>query len=457
MEEKPNLNPIERAKSLIKEKKDQNLSKEELEKQEEQNRLNLLFAQVQDLYNQLKEVMSERSSSSKEIATYSSEYSNQTSSIKQALDLLRSNPETSTIFKKDYEGGDKDHKIRFNISEQVFGDIKNERRETKQKLKKAKENDKELGNNYISILREIHNLINSPDGKKLDKLKEDEKRQIEYDRGLFLNDKDKANNLYLYKETQGINSFSKNKEKEIKILKETLKDALNEMLSNIQRVFINAENSEEYKPKEFGPVDFEKYKKLIPNLENLKMKIYNHDSDIEFKQLSWEGDIYKSIFTDVNEISRLKDKKRDDIRVNSGKFFSGNKKREEDYKRLDKKEQFLRKIWNSVEKYERDFKSKEMEDLKFSDHRKANRFSQNIACYINSIRSDRHSLRNESDFPDFNNKPFTFDSLFRFAKQNDIAVSWEDAFKEFNKIEERMLKNNKELELIKEAKAIPQV
>lgn len=448
MEENLKQNPIDRAKALIESKKTERLTEEESRKQEEDTKLALLFKEIESLDKKLSDLNKERDELSSQKNELGSERKKQTSVMKEGLETLRSDEDTASLLAEDKNKEDLGHKDRRDVVGEVFGEAQEERRLTQKDILKTNKDLDTVESNKRKILTEIEKLIDSPEGQKLIAYKKDEYLKMDQEDKQFFYNKTKAENLLLYREVQELNKFTSEKSEYIQQLKEKLKSSLDEMLSKIQGVYNNAEKSDEYLKKDFGEVDFKKYRENTPDIDNITMSVYSYDSySLEFPQLNYKKGATSKIYEDQNSVDESIKNTREEIRKRGTGIFSGVKKYEVLLDNLNKKRDFISKIASSVEKHLRDFQQEKFEDVISSDPRNSSELPKLVSGFIQNMRNNKYQLDKIYDIPNFQ-KEFTIEELFKFAKQNDVPIDWQNAFNEKNDLTSKVKKAENDLKVL---------
>jgi hypothetical protein len=475
-EQEQNLSPLDRAKALIDKKKDDRLSKEDLEKQEEQTRLTLLFERIENLKRELSKIQENSSSLKTQAGSHSLQYMNQTSGMKQAVDVLKSSPETASILSKNTsrKGNEIDRKGKKELLEQVFGEAKDERRIVKHDLEEVKKDMSTNDEEKEKILKQIDELINSEDGKKLIELKKLEYVEAHRELKSFSGNKEKDDRFYLYTKIAKINKFAENRSQDINEFRVKLTNALNGLLANIDITLTRAEISPEYKelikPKfdirvkgldgkfkeltqEDMKVDFSKYPFFVPKTSDLKVSVNRHSPNLDFPQLKSDAGVLKEIQKDIDEVNNLMRDTKGEIKTRGDGILSGSKKYKTLYENLEKKRQFLFKIERSINNNLIDFNNKsandKVGDIHFHDYsnKEVTNLSEILSDYVFQFSNDMYPLDKDQTLPQYD-KAMTIEEFFKWAKQNDIPVDWQNAYKEKEVISTKIVKLRGEYELL---------
>ncbi len=458
MQENPNLDPIERAKALIKEKKDQNLIKEELDKQEEKQKLSFLFNKISNLKKELSDLKNTKEGKEKEKDEASIRHQNQTSSMKQALEMLRQNPETSHLLTEDKTKEDLGHNERRELAKEVFGEIQEERRNTKKNKRDATSSIGDISSKEKEIKLELEKILNSPECEKLIESKEEEFRKADMENEKFLNDKDKSKNYNEYREIEKVNKFVKANYNEIMLLENKLKQNLSKLLEVIGNVIINAEASNEYQEISKGKsddyrVNMRKLKEFFPTIDYLQISASGYDSDrINLPNFYYQKGIFAEIVKDINKTHKLISNLNEKIYKSKG-LFSGVGTLKKEREALEKKEKFLDKLYKIIDQclsdFERFSRNEKIDKLNLSSRKNKNQtLAQAFLSYIGNIGDNIYGLREKNYFPDYK-KEMTIDQFFEWAKEeNKIPEESRRAFEEKNDLDIKMQKAKEEYELV---------
>lgn len=417
MENINNKSPLDKAREKINEEGKKNLSKEVLEKNEENQRLDILFEKYVNLLENLKKIEIDAGESTSEVSKLSVEKNNLTSSQKQATEILKNDKNTAYLFDKDNIGDSEIHTKRKEIFDDVFTDSQNQKREIKKERKEKIKDTAILNLEKNNLKFALEEMKKSPDWIKLEEKKKEEILNANRDFNEFYRKNQKE--ISLYRSFKNVENFSKENEENIALLKDKLSSGFETLIKNTQMVFENAKNSTEYKPKDFGEIDFEKYRKFLPdNIEDIVFSIYSSDQGtLTFPQFDYNSEFYKTLYG--QDISKLKDDidtKTKEINQISG-LFSGFKKKSLEKARdnLKAKEEFLLKILRSLnDKYIKDFNEIKCDIFNLDEYH--NKIGYAVGRYVGGISRDVYPLDSEEKtFPEFNRNTNIVD-LFKWTQ-----------------------------------------
>lgn len=451
MENQPeNTNPLDKAKQLINTQKEQRLLKEELEKQEMNQRLDLLFTKYIDLLNESQVKKESVSRLTGETHQRNIEKNNLSSGQKQAWGVLKNAEDTSRLFEKDKQGDEDLHTERREVFGAVFQDSQDEKREVKKEIRELEKSLYTEGRERSAVQSQIEEMKKNPDWQSLIEKKKEEFLSAERDSGEFY--RVDGNKISRLRETKNIQEFIKEHSEDIKTLEHKLRKGFEDLIESTQKVFENAQKSEEYKPKDFGEINFESYKSLLPTkTEDIKFSINTYDSNnLTLSQFDPDSPFYTTIMKDLQTIENEVAKKDREIQKATG-FFSGRKSLEKQKANLRSKRNFFYKILQSVDEYQRQFHSITSSELQTKDRKDyRNSIGYAVGRFVQGIKS--YELAKEQvGYPDFK-KETTVNDLFQWKNIEEIfsdtILEDKEKAEEWDKIKSLEQEKRKEYDLV---------
>jgi len=443
MENIESSSPIERARELANKKARENRSKEELEREEENARLETFYSKVASLYDEYENIRTEEGTLTQKGNELASKIRNVVSGERQALETLKSSKDTLPYLKDDEKNIDQHHSERREGFEQVFGDVQKEKMFLKKELKEVEKDQQAVSEKKAAILAAIEEIKKDPQWKKVTEKKKNEFLQVRQERDIFYRDEQKAKELGLYNALNNVNNFSKKYEQEINTLKNELTKSLQELLEKEQGVFNNAKQSAEYQPNIFGEVEFDKYLKLLPkSVVEVTFSIYSRDQSVlTFPQFDYSSPLAKELQNDIEKVHTQLNTAKSEVYNRNG-FFSGRAKFEKQVGILQQKEKFLHKILDSFYKHVRDFNDKHLDvPIVFAGNRdytgNYNNFGYTVGRYVGGISNDTYALESDPTFPKYN-RTTTINEIFKWGKQNEIPQESKKAYDERIHIDSKM-------------------
>jgi len=435
--------PIERAKELTNAKARENKLKEELEREEENARLETFYSKVASLYDEFENIRTEEGTLTQKGNELAIKIRNVVSGERQALETLKSSKDTLPYLKDDEKNIDQHHSERREGFEQVFGDVQKEKMLSKKELKEVEKDQQTVSEKKAVILSAIEGLKKDPQWEKVTEKKKNEFLQVRQERDIFYRDEQKAKELGLYNALTNVNNFSKKYEQEINTLKNELTKSLRELLEKEQGIFSNAKQSAEYQPKVFGEVTFDKYLELLPkSVDEITFSIYSRDQSVlTFPQFDYSSPLAKELQNDIEEVNTQLNIAKSEVYNRNG-IFSGRAKFEKQVTILQKKKNFLHKILDSFYKHVKDFNDKHLDVLiAFGGSRdytgNYNNFGYTVGRYVGGISNDAYALESDSTFPKYN-RTTTTNELFKWGKQNEIPQESKKTYDERSHIDSKM-------------------
>lgn len=436
-------NPVDRAKSIIDAKAKERKHKEELKKQEEDNRLKSLSSRVLEMYESFKKAESELSGLEEGLTDTERGVNLLRMRERDAVNLLKSDIDTKELFEEkkdseDPEATETHHIQRKEMFDQVFGEAQDQKRSLKRDKREIKKDISVAKNEKTSILKQLEELRSSKDWEQLIKMKQDEILALSQDyKSFFYQNSKEKDQARIYEAFTNLEKFETQSKEKISTLKQAIQTELATLLEEEKNMFDSAKKSPEYQPGLFGDVDFEKYKNLLPkNVEDIVFKAYSYDSDrLSFPQFE-QGSLLKTeLMNDINLISDEIEKIRQAIITKSSRMlFSGTKNLEQKREVLQKKKDFIIKISNSIDEYIRSFNNKKYEgQLSFNEHRRDTEmtYSKLVVQYINQIRQ-QNSYSYISDtyknFPEFK-RDLRFNDLFDLvSNKGEMTAQYKESY-----------------------------
>ncbi len=328
-QEKKPIDPLERAKALINEKKKERLSSEEIENANKEEKFNEVYDRYQKIVEEFSDVELDLKNKPKEHDELQTKKSNLQRGQNLAMEALKNDPDTKKLFEEGGENIEEDHAERREIFDSVFKESQNEKRALKKGLGENKQEKIELSEKQTELIDEVKEIFSDEEMKnelinKILKEKDDLRKHEDRDSGSYY----KKNSI------ERVNKYFEDNKEDIDKLSKNTTEVFTEIIDDFNSKMEEVKNSDEYK-KLFKGEDFD-IQELIDmapkSAEELEVSMYDTTSH-EFK-LGQFKEIEEKLVGVINDFSN-KATENEAIFQNSPRgFFGGESKKQKEHRNL---------------------------------------------------------------------------------------------------------------------------
>ncbi|OGI64128.1 hypothetical protein A2914_00270 [Candidatus Nomurabacteria bacterium RIFCSPLOWO2_01_FULL_41_21] len=457
----PNEDSLERAKKLVEERKAKRLSLEEIAKEEKEDKVKQLHAQYSQLTQQLGQIRMELRGIPREIDIASGKISNLKHGQSGSVEILKNEPDTGYLFKKDTGKDKKDtkklHQERQEVFDVVFQESQKEKRVLKKEKREVEIKGVELEKKEKEILEKIKQILASEMGGELNNLILKNNENLENENR---NSSERKEITGLYWESVAIkklNAYVGSVKEKIEELESQLRIASTELLTNLSEVFKNKLNSPEYKElAEKEVFEIETIEKMLPKkYEDLRVSVYSYDSDS--LSLPKIDEILEEVSKLRRKFSEEEHKVGREAWEKQGKWFSGVSKLEKIIKKANDRRKIMDSLHQEISKVQREFSYKKLDNSIFKNSRSnSNTLGNQLTSLLSSIRYDvgfsgSELGRVEPQIPQFK-KEFLLTDLSNLKDGIELTTEQKIAIEKYEEFEKKLQQSRYEAEVLRQIK-----